>query len=203
MTIDDFCKTLEERTNWIYNDLKAFQYIRLNGLQGGKDEIGGGNISMATLLFIMISVYAKALYFINNSHAFNAATGQTNETEAFKLLFRGLKSSGVITDLPDDDTSLDMIWRGFRHRLVHRFTVENGKSAATFIYPEPNHGFSVSQIMAALDSEQVFQDDGNGRNWVVNCDVLHAKLPDINKFVCDELKMNPNIDVLKLEEYIG
>jgi hypothetical protein len=203
MTIDDFCKTLEERTNWIYNNLKAFQYIRLNGLQGGKDEIGGGNISMATLLFIMISVYAKALYFINNSHTFNATTGQTNETDAFKLLFRGLKSSGVITDLPDDDTSLDMIWRGFRHRLVHRFTVENGKSAATFIYPESNHGFSVSQIMVALDSEQIFQDDDNGRNWVVNCDALHAKLPDIYKYVCDTLKMNPDIDVLKLEEYIG
>jgi hypothetical protein len=143
---DNFCRDLEERTNWVYNDLKAFQFIRLNSLQHKKDNIGGGNISMATLLFIMLSLYSKINYFIERPDKFRD-DGTVNEQEAFIKFAKQLKAEGIITSLPENGKPLALIWTGFRDHLVHRLTVENGKAAAAFTFTAIVPAMTLEELM--------------------------------------------------------
>ncbi len=200
--LEDVCYGLEERTSWIYNDLKAFQYIRLKRLQHGPDDIGGGNISMATLLFVMISLYSKINYFIERPDKFHE-DGTVNEQEAFIKFAHQLKEAGIIHTMPNGGDSLGLIWRGFRDHLVHRFTIEDGKSAATFVFSSIQPDTTVTHLLDACLSEEVFAHDGNERNWTVNCDALHAKLPELCKFVIDKLRDSTGVDVRKLKEFVG
>jgi hypothetical protein len=71
MSNEEFCSKLQERTTWVYNDLKAFLYIRLHALQHKDDNIGGGNISTATVLFVTLGLLAKVNYFVEKPEKFD------------------------------------------------------------------------------------------------------------------------------------
>ena len=147
---------------------------------------------------------AKVNYFIEKPEKFIVNNGRVDEEEAFISLCRELKTAGIINDLPANRKSLELMWRGFRDHLVHRFTVENGKVVETYIFDVENPKYSnVTKALEDLVNHSIFQHDGNERNWKINGDSLHAKLPQICEYVCSKLRLNHSIDFEKLKGIVG
>ena len=92
MINEELRSLVEERTAWVYNDLKAFLYRRMHGLQHQADDIGGGNISSAVVLFSYLSLLSKVYYLTVHPEKFDAETGEVNEVEAFTAFAKALKS---------------------------------------------------------------------------------------------------------------
>lgn len=194
------CKIIEERTSWVNNDLKAFLYIRLHDLQHGDDDIGGGNVSAAIVLFTLLGLYSKINYFIERPDKFVAEDYPVNETAAFVNFAKQLKKAGLIQDFPQNGRSLEVMWSGFRDHLAHRFTVEDGKSIThfTFEYAGNPSDASITSVLADLSSKEIFIHDGTERNWSVYGDALHARLPVLCNFLCSKVESHPELDWPKL-----
>jgi hypothetical protein len=96
------------------------------------------------------------------------------------------------------------MWNGFRNYLVHRFAVEDGKRVLSHATFEPAYQMSgsVTSLLDSYRSHEIFKHDGYERNWSINCDVLHAKLPETSEYVCRKLRSN-NVDIERLDRIVG
>lgn len=194
---------IEDRVGGVFNDLKAFVYIRNNNLQHKKENIGGGNMVTALSLFTCINFLAKTYYCTIRKDKFDVENGSSlNETEAFVHYMNFIQKSGLDLGLPSKGNILELVWSGFRDWLAHRLTVQPGKQVINFIF-EVDSKATIAESLKYAKKHKVFQDDGNGRNWVVNCDVLLANLPDIIKLTTEHLKSVEDIDNKLLLKVIG
>ncbi len=196
--IDD----IEDRVKGVFNDLKAYIYIRNNRLQHTIDDIGGGNMVTALSLFTALNFLAKAYYCTMRSDKFNPDGSSINETESFIHFMKFIQKSGLDLGLPAKGDVLELVWSGFRDWLAHRLTVQPGKQVLAFTF-EVDIKNTVAESLAYAKTHKVFQDDGNGRNWIVNCDVLLSFLPDIVKITMEHIKNKKDIDNDLLLKVIG
>ncbi len=197
-------ENIEDRIAGVFNDLKAFVYIRNNNLQHRDEDIGGGNMVTALSLFSCINLLAKAYYCTVNPDKFDDDTGQClNETTAFLHFMRFVQKSGLDLGLPSNGEVLERVWGGFRDWLAHRLTVQPGKQVINFTFDISKQN-SIQESLEYAKKHKVFQDDDNdGRNWVVNCDVLLARLPEIVEITVNHLRNTDEIDNDLLLKVIG
>lgn len=194
---------IEDRILGVFNDLKAFVYIRNHSLQHKEEDIGGGNIVTALSLFSCINLLAKAYYCTVNPDKFEDTGKCTNETTAFLHFMRFIQKSGLDLGLPLNGKVLELVWSGFRDWLAHRLTVQPGKQVINFTFEMSKKG-SIQESFDYAKKHKVFQDDDNdGRNWVINCDVLLARLPEIVELTSNYLRNNGDIDTKLLLKVIG
>lgn len=208
LEVNDVIRTIEDRIGGVCNDLKTFVYIRKNNLQHdvSNDSLGGGNITQALTLFTALNFLSKIHYFVHKNGNVDVIDGKPkiNETDAFKILIRKLNSNDIKLGLPDDDTTLNIAWSGFRNKLAHVNTVQDGKKVIVFVVNHPKEGVSVDDFLEKNSHHLSFKGDENNRNWVLNADILLAKLPHIKDFVINQLKLKQgSIDLGILREVIG
>ena len=195
-------KEINSRINGVYNDLKAFIYIRKHNLQHKEDDIGGGNITMALVLFTTLSFLGKIQYFVDKKGVVkfdSEGIPVINEEHAFFHLIKLLHANKINLGLPDRNNSiLSLVWKGFRNKLAHVNTIENGKQAMSFIIGDPENLLTVRGILNKLSGKEAFEHDGSDRNWRVNVDILLANLPAICNIVVGEVK-KANLEYPQLE----
>jgi len=188
---------IKDRLNGVQNDLKAFLYIRKENLQHKHDNIGGGNIVVALSLFTCLGFLGKAYYCTEKPNNFDP-DGSANETEVFIHFMKFIQRSGIDLGLPTKGDILELVWDGFRNQLAHCLNVDPGKSIVTFQF-EPENKNTINQILLEAKKNKVFEHNGEFRNWVVNCDVLFAYLPDIVNQTIEHIsqKKDINADLLR------
>lgn len=193
---------IEDRILGVRNDLKAFLYIRKHNIQHKVDDIGGGNIVVALSLFTCLNFLGKTYYCTVRPDKFEQTGHAMNETETFVKFMKFMQQSGINLGLPSNGEVLELVWSGFRDYLAHRLTVEPGKSVLTFSF-EPGHQGSIGDILIKAKEHQVFEHDGNNRNWIVNGDVLFANLDDIVAKTSTHIKNQDGLDPELLLKVIG
>ncbi|MBU1033946.1 hypothetical protein KKI22_03320 [Patescibacteria group bacterium] len=194
---------IKDRLAGVFNDLKAFVYIRNHNLQHREENIGGGNMVTALSLFACLNFLAKTYYCTIRPDKFNKDGFSINETEAFLHFMKFIQKSGLDLGLPSNGDILELVWSGFRDWLTHRLTVQPGKQIINFTF-EPSEQNSIAESLEYAKRHKVFQDDDNdGKNWVVNCDVLLALLPNIIELTTDHIKTMDKIDNNLLLKVIG
>jgi hypothetical protein len=184
------------------NDLKAFVYIRKNRLQHQQpDDIGGGNIVATLSLFTMLNFLGKCYYCVKRPDKFNGED-QINETQTFVHFYKFLFSQGINLGLPSNGEVLELVWHGFRDYLAHLMVPESGKASLTFEFEEIHDG-TIADVLQVARSHKPFEDDGNNRNWKVNCDALLAWMPAITEAVTSYIDATEDIDAELLKRVVG
>ncbi|HEX7017419.1 MAG TPA: hypothetical protein VF209_00730 [Patescibacteria group bacterium] len=197
--IDD----IEDRVGGVFNDLKAFVYIRNNSLQHKEENIGGGNIVIALSLFSCLNLLAKVHYCTVRPDKFEDDGSCKDETASFLYFMKNIQKSGLDLGLPDSGDALQLIWNGFRNWLAHRLTVQPGKQVITFNFDVGTQN-SVQESLDYAKQHKVFEDsDNDGRNWVVNCDALLARLPEIVEITVNQLRDSSKLNTELLLNVIG
>lgn len=200
---------IDERVDGIYNDLKAFLYIRKNNLQHNGENIGGGNMTQAIALFSVLNFLGKIQYYLDKRTDLRLNEAEEPiiiEEQAFIHLVRMLDSLGIKLGLPADDSEvLKLVWNGFRNKLAHVSNVEFGKQVMVYVIGDPDNSLTISNMLKLIKDKEAFEHDGDNRNWRVNADILLAKLPSIKKAIVDQLHHDQNkpIDYNVLEQIIG
>lgn len=193
---------IEDRVLGVSNDLKAFIYIRKYNLQHKEDDIGGGNIVVALSLFTTLNFLGKAYYCTVKPAKFEADGSALNETETFIKFMKFLQDSGLELGLSSNGEILELVWNGFRNYLAHRLTVEPGKSVLTFEF-KPGHQGSIEAILEEAKQHQVFEHNGQNRDWIVNGDALLANLPEITQRVTEHIRNQTSLNTDLLLKVIG
>jgi hypothetical protein len=113
---------------------------------------------------------------------------ETNETEAFIYFVHCLHESGIDLGVPSDNREvIQRVWNGFRNKLAHISSVEDGKQAITFTF-KGNGARDVDEFIAKIrQTYKPLESADNTRNWLVNVDVLASYMPDILKFTTEKL----------------
>lgn len=194
---EDLVNIIEDRVGGIFNDLKAFVYIRNEKLQHNKgknkDNIGGGNMAMAISLFACLSLLAKAYYVTENPDHFRNSFNNgrdPNETDSFIHFVRFIQDLDIDLGLTSNGEDLKVVWNGFRNWLAHRAVVQPGKQTINFNFKTRSKKTIKDRLKYAKKYKAFECDDSN---WRVNCDVLLAYLPDILKLTSDHVN-NSNVD---------
>ena len=202
-------RNINERVDGIYNDLKAFLYIRKNKLQHTDENIGGGNMTQAIALFSVLNFFGKIQYYLDKREELRLnEVGEPIiiEEQAFIHLVRKLDAVGIKLGLPVNESAiLKLVWNGFRNKLAHVSNVEIGKQVMVYIIEDHDNTLTISSILAKIEDKEAFESDGYNRNWRVNADILLSKLPSIKKSIIDQLHNDKNtpINYNILEKVIG
>lgn len=200
-------KIIDQRVTGIYNDLKAFVYIRKHNLQHQEDGIGGGNITQAIALFTILNFLGKIQYFIDKKSGIDLEENgdpKIIEEYAFYYLIDALRKAGIDLGLSiHDNETLGIVWKGFRNKLAHVSTVEDGKQVLVFTNSSSVSQYAIQQILENIKNKIPFEHDGSNRNWRINVDILLAKLPEIKMAVVQNLNNENNLDLNLLRKVVG
>jgi len=199
---------IDERVDGIYNDLRAYVYIRIKGLQHGPESIGGGNITQAIALFSVLNFLGKIQYYFDKlEHLPLDSRGEPVivEERGFIHLIRKLDSEHINLGLPADNSdALKLVWSGFRNKLAHVSNPEFGKQIMAYTVDDRSGNLTIDGLLTRIMSEDAFTHDGNLRNWHLNVDVLLAKLPHVKDAVKRQLHSKDTaLDYATLEKIMG
>lgn len=200
---------IDDRIDGIANDLKAFVYIRIHSIQHGSDDIGGGNVTSAIALFSALNFLAKIQYYLDKrgrTPIDDTGMPLINEEVAFIHLVKKLADENISLGLPTDNMdALKLVWSGFRNKLAHVSTVQDGKQVMAYTITDAPGGLTPTLLLSEIKNEEPFQHDGQYRNWKLNVDVLLAKLPMIKRLITHQLCNGDQttIDYALLEKIIG
>lgn len=178
---EDIINAIKERTEIIYADINTFLQIRSDNYLKTHPEIGGGNLTTTTMLFHVMNLLGKISYYIDRPDRFdNNGCNVVNETEVFVFFAKELDSNNLLSIPTKNGAELEKIWNGFRNHLVHRLTVETGKSVVHFEFSNIS-GNSLSDILTQLAHKAVFIKNPTG--YYFYPDVLFSKVGDITEYV--------------------
>lgn len=127
---------IDERVDGVYDDLKGFAYIRIHSLQHGEDNLSRGDITAAIALFSVLNFLGKIQYYLDEKDKTPLENEDPKIVEevAFIHLVRKLSEAGIELGLPTDETdALKLVWNGFRNKLAHVSSVEDGKQVMVYV----------------------------------------------------------------------
>jgi hypothetical protein len=203
MTILEKCTgNIRDRIDGVYNDLKAYLYIRKHNLQHQDENIGGGNMVVGLSLFACLNFLGKTYYCTVRPDKFKEDGSAKNETEVFVHFSNFLKQNEIELGLPNNGSELESIWNGFRDYLAHRLAPKSGKSILTFIF-EPQEKGTISEILIEAKKHPVFTYNDKNKDWELNGDALLAKILEITEITSLHILNQENIDADLLLKVIG
>jgi len=190
MIKSDIQGILKERIGYVAADARLIMKARIDILNDDDPELGGGNLTVATMLFNSINFLGKVSYFMERPDRFEVGDCESvNETEVFVYFAKELHDSGLLIFPSTDGRDLQRIWKGFRNYLVHRLTVQTGKSVVHFEFPEDWQGRTLAETYTYFMTRPVITRNAQGA-FDFYPDVLLAWIEEIQDFVINKVQQS-------------